>query len=61
MRRFAFRLLMFGGPFPFFLWPTIRETPTVGVSLSIATAILASLIVSMAENSTWWQYRNVSD
>ncbi len=61
MRRFAFRLLIFGGPFQLFLWPTIRETPTAGISLSIAVAVLASLIVSMAESTTWWHNHDESN
>ncbi len=61
MRRFAFRPLMFGGPVPVFLWPTIRENPKAGISLSIAVALLAGLIVSTVENTTWWQHRDESN
>ncbi len=52
MRGIALRLLFFGGPLALGLWPTIRETPAFGISLSIVVVSLANFIVWKVEQMT---------
>jgi hypothetical protein len=56
----ALRLIVYGGPVTLFLWPTIRSTPAVGISLGIVVAILANFIVWKAEHTTPWQHHDES-